>query len=186
MNVVACVVGAVLLVAVLCWYGKKVRRQEALDEQQRAQQAQHQAQLDAQARARAREHAAFQAERERVWREKQAAAAERERQRAAAEQRAREQERGRIRITMDRGLVDLLDELNLFDQLITNTWKAGKTVGEAFFHDDITTLTILAGRNAGRGGGIQPNRLEKDYGITNGKAVDLKQKAIARASANQA
>ena len=71
---------------------------------------------------------------------------------------------------MDRGLVQLLDELRLFD-----------LVGVRFVEDGITTLTILAGRNAGHGGGIQPQKLERNYCISPGVAIDLKQKAIARA-----
>jgi hypothetical protein len=66
--------------------------------------------------------------------------------------------------------VQLLEELGLFDN-----------VGVHFVYDGITTLTILAGRNAGHGGGIQPQKLENSYGIAPGVAIDLKQKAIARA-----
>ena len=77
---------------------------------------------------------------------------------------------------MDPDLVSLLDELNLFDRIVTGN----VTVGEKFYRDGIKTITILAGRNAGGGGGIQPQRLEKEYNIPAGVAVDLKQKAIAR------
>ena len=100
---------------------------------------------------------------------------------------------------MDPALVRLLDQLSLFDRQAcrygwfhheTNTWRYGitgkETVGEAFYRDGITTITILAGRNAGGGGGIQPARLEKDYGIPAGTAVDLKQKAIALVPARPA
>ena len=91
---------------------------------------------------------------------------------------------------MDPALVRLLDQLSLFDRQAcrygwfhheTNTWRygiKGETVGEAFYRDGITTITILAGRNAGGGGGIQPARLEKDYNLPKGTAIDLKQKAI--------
>ena len=74
----------------------------------------------------------------------------------------------KLRRTMDTSLVDLLDEFSLFDKVATK-----------LFVDGITTVTILAGRNAGGGGGIQPQRLERDYGIAPGVAVALKQRAIA-------
>jgi len=98
-------------------------------------------------------------------------------ERAAAEaKQQRAERRTKIRAEMDPDLVSLLDELNLFD------WRTycDETVGEAFYRIGIKTLTILAGRNAGGGGGIQPQKLEKEYNVPAGVAVDLKQKAIAR------
>ncbi len=81
----------------------------------------------------------------------------------------REREVAAARDEMEPALVQLLDELCLFD-----------LVGVQFLRDGITTITILAGRNAGHGGGIQPQKLESRYLIKPGVAIDLKQKAIAR------
>lgn len=98
-------------------------------------------------------------------------------ERAEAERKQQKAEwRTRIRAEMDPDLVSLLDELNIFDWTVCY----GQTVGEKFYHKGIKTITILAGRNAGGGGGIQPQKLEKEYNIPAGVAVDLKQKAIAR------
>lgn len=98
-------------------------------------------------------------------------------ERAEAERKQRRVERRtKIRSEMDPDLVSLLDELNLFDRMT----HYDETLGEAFYRIGIKTLTILAGRNAGGGGGIQPQKLEKEYRVPVGVAVDLKQKAIAR------
>lgn len=105
--------------------------------------------------------------------EKQAAAvASREAALARAREMVKERERAvaAARDKMDPALVQLLEELHLFDM-----------VGTRFVEHGITTLTILAGRNAGHGGGIQPQKLERYYSIPPGVAIDLKQKAIARA-----
>ncbi len=113
-------------------------------------------------------------------------------------QRRRMERRMELRSQMDKGLFRLLDELDLFDrpqrvlylpdreysELYGDNepfWKdTGSTVAEAFIRDGITTLVILAGRQAGNGGGIQPQRLERDYGIPPGLSIDLKQRAIGR------
>ena len=108
----------------------------------------------------------------------EARAAQREAyKRALAEAKQKRAEwRTKIRAEMEPDLVSLLDELNLFDWMTYDD----ETVGEAFYRIGIKTITILAGRNAGGGGGIQPQKLEKEYNVPAGVAVDLKQKAIAR------
>ena len=144
---------------------------------------------------------AKKAEQERAERQRADAAHER------AERRLRSEQRRWLRAQMDPALVGLLDQLGLFDRQTskynndgawfhhaTNTWHDGEdiwqdppsvtnppceTIGEAFYRNGITTITILAGRNAGGGGGIQPSKLQKAYGIPEGTAIDLKQKAIA-------
>ena len=63
-----------------------------------------------------------------------------------------------IRGKMEPDLVSLLDELKLFDRMTYDN----ETLGEAFYRIGIKTITILAGRNAGGGGGIQPQKLEKE------------------------
>ena len=76
---------------------------------------------------------------------------------------------------MDKCLVRLLKKMKLFDHLANRFHSAG-----------ITTLAILAGRHAGGSGGIQPARLEREYGLRHGDAVKLKQAAIALVKARPA
>lgn len=73
-----------------------------------------------------------------------------------------------LRRKLEPALVQLLEEFGLLDQ-----------VGFAFFEDGIVSVAILAGRNAGPGGGgIQPHSLVKDFNLRHGVAIDLKRKAI--------
>ena len=147
---------------------RKEQREKEQREYQLAAEA-HRQKLIEEADARRQELAAAQAA--------QLAEQRAARARAAAEaKQKRAERRTKIRAEMDPDLVSLLDELHLFDWMT----HYDETVGEAFYRIGIKTLTILAGRNAGGGGGIQPQKLEKEYRVPAGVAVDLKQKAIAR------
>ena len=101
-----------------------------------------------------------------------------EEDRKADEREMRRQEREYerdLRANMDKGLVRLLDKMELFYHL-----------ADRFHSNGITTLAILAGRHAGGSGGIQPARLEREYGLRHGDAVKLKQAAIALVKARPA
>lgn len=81
---------------------------------------------------------------------------------------------------LEPALVQLLEELAKRHGL---PLERAIGIALAFLKERIITIEILAGRNAGGQGGIQPGRLEKDYNLPHGAAVDLKQKAIKLAEA---
>ena len=156
------------------WEAKQAQI-KADEEHKRAMEAYRQELLE---KAKADQQAArerYEAEKAREEAEEAEWQAACERALAEAKQK-RAERRTTIRAEMDPDLVSLLDELNLFDRMT----HYDETLGEAFYRIGIKTITILAGRNAGGGGGIQPQKLEKEYRVPAGVAVDLKQKAIAR------
>ena len=175
--------GALTIYAIFAYdkhqFQKRKKREEQEWEQKQAQIKANEELAAANREKWAAEKARREAELEEFRQQQEAEQAERRaaRERALAEaKQQRAERRTKIRAEMDPDLVSLLDELHLFDWMT----HYDETVGEAFYRIGIKTLTILAGRNAGGGGGIQPQKLEKEYNIPAGVAVDLKQKAIAR------